>query len=133
MLSVGIKGESSYTVGIEDTSKEMHTGDLEVLSSSCMIRLMETTACNSIKSYLEKGTDTVSTSMSFKHLSYTPAGISVRCESELIKIEGKKITFIITVHDDFGIIGTCVHERSIVDKQYFTMKAMMKKASKLQD
>lgn len=127
MLNIGIKGEQLYTVQSKDTSKTMHTGELEVFSSPSMVILMESTACKSIEPYLEKGTTTVGKSLSVKHLCPTPVGTTVRCESELIKIEGKKLTFTITAHDNFGVIGTCIHERNVVDSQYLMMKAMVKK------
>ncbi len=127
MLSLGIKGEQLYTVKQKDTSKAMETGELDVFATSSMINLMELTVCKSIEEYLEKGITTVGTSLEVKNLCPMPVGTKVRCESELIKIDGKKLTFKVSVHDNFEVTGTCIHERSVVNSQYFMMKALVKK------
>ena len=66
--------------------------------------------------------------MSIQHFCPTPVGTVIKFESELVKIDGKNLTFEIKALDPFGVMGAGIHERTIVDKQYFTMKALVKKA-----
>ena len=131
MLNLGIKGELNYTVQDKDTSKAMETGGLEVFSTSAMISVMELTVCKSLEGYLDQGTATVGKSMNIQHFCPTPVGTSIKFESELVKVDGKNLTFKVRALDPFGVMGSGVHERAIVDKQYFTMKALVKKRSDL--
>ena len=116
-----------YTVQAKDTAKEMDIGNVEVFSTSAMIMLIESTACKSLEPYLSDGVTTISKSINVQHFCPTPIGTTVRCESELVKIEGKNLTFEVKVHDDYGIMGAGTHERTVVDTQYFMMKALVKK------
>ena len=53
------------------------------------------------------------------HSASTPIGMKVICESELIKAEGRKLVFKITVSDECGVIGESMHERFIVESGKF--------------
>lgn len=128
MLKLGIRGELTYTVQDKDTAKAMCTGGLDVFATSAMIALMESTACKSLANYLESGLSTVGKSMNIQHFCPTPVGTAVKFESELIKMDGKTLTFEVKALDPFGVMGAGIHERKIVDIQYFTMKALVKKA-----
>lgn len=129
MLKTGIKFEQCYTITDQDTLESLNAGGLAVFSSSAMIKLMEATVYKSLEKSLDKGTTVVGTSLDVKHFCPTTVGTMLRCESELIKISGKNLTFEVTVNDDFGVVGTGLLELLIVDKQYFMMKAMLKKAA----
>ena len=48
--------------------------------------------------------------------------MKVICESELIKAEGRKLVFKITVSDECGVIGESMHERFIVESGKFQKK-----------
>lgn len=128
LLSLGIKGELIYTIQDKDTSRTMKTGGLNIFSTSKMISLMEMTVCKSLEAHLKKGTSTVGKSMNIQHFCPTPVGTAVKFESELIKINGKNLTFKVEALDPFGVMGSGIHERTIVNSQYFTMKALVKKA-----
>ena len=125
---MGIKGELNYTVQEEDTAKAMGTGDLDIFSTSKMIAMLELTVCKSLEKHLNKEITTVGKSTSIQHFCPTPVGTVIKFESELVKIDGKNLTFEIKALDPFGVMGAGIHERTIVDKQSFTMKALVKKA-----
>lgn len=55
-----------------------------------------------------------------------PAGNDVTCESELIAIDGRKLTFRVEAKDERGTIGKGVHERFIVNDEKFQAKANQK-------
>ena len=48
--------------------------------------------------------------------------MKVYCESELTAVEGRKLVFKITAMDECGEIGSCEHERFIVDDVKFQNK-----------
>lgn len=128
MLNLGIKGELDYTVQDKDTAKTMKICGLEIFSTSSMIYIMEMTVCKSLEEHLSKGTTTVGKSMNIQHFCPTPVGTAIKFESKLVKIDGKNLTFEVRALDPFGVMGSGIHERTIVDKQYFMMKALVKKA-----
>ena len=80
-MKIGIKGTKVIQVTKEMTAKAMGSGELEVYATPAMISLMENTAYTSVADYLEEGEGTVGTLMNVKHLSATPVGMEVRCES----------------------------------------------------
>lgn len=127
MLNLGIKGELTYTIQDKDTSKFMKTGGLDVFSTSSMILLMEMTVCKSLEPYLSKELTTVGRSMNIQHFCPTPVGTVVKFESELVKIDGKILVFEVKALDPYGVMGSGIHERKVVNSQYLTMKAFVKK------
>ncbi len=49
------------------------------------------------------------------------------CESELTAVEGRKLVFKVSLHDEKGPVGGGVHERFIVNDAKFAAKAQAKK------
>ena len=92
-----------------------------------MIALMERTCRISVKSYLEEGQETVGTLVNVTHDSATPIGMKVRCDSELIGIDRRKLTFKVNVFDEKGQVGKGIHERFIIDVNKFQAKTESKK------
>ena len=92
-----------------------------------MISLMEKSAFESVQSLLEEGSGTVGTLMNIQHISATPVGMKVTAESELIAIDGRKLTFKVTAFDEVGKIGEGTHERFIINNEKFQAKTNSKK------
>lgn len=84
----------------------------------------EMTAGASIEPYLDQGFGTVGTQMNVKHQAATPIGRKIRCESELIQADGRRLVFTIKAFDEAGQIGEGEHERFIVQKDKFQEKAL---------
>ena len=88
MLQAGIKGKKEITVTLDKTAKAMGSGTMDVFATPAMIALMEITAFESVSSELEEGSGTVGTALDIKHVSATPVGMKVTCESELVRVDG---------------------------------------------
>ena len=93
MLQTGIKGKKEITVTLDKTAKAMGSGTMDVFATPAMIALMENTAFESVASELDEGSGTVGTALDIKHVSATPVGMKVTCESELVKVDGRALTF----------------------------------------
>ena len=130
MLKQGLLGKEQTIVSHSNSALSMGSGTLEVFSTPSMIALMECAAANSVKAHLEPGKTTVGVSIDAKHVSATPLGMMVHCESELLEVDGKRLVFKITAFDKCGIIGTATHERMIIDAKRFMEKAASKKEIK---
>ncbi len=123
MLHTGIKGKQSITVDQSNSAKTMGSGTLDVFATPAMIALMEKTAWMSVAPHLEEGQGTVGTRLDIRHDAPTPLGMTVTCESELIKIEGRRLIFEVSASDGKDIIGRGRHERFIVPDEKFQKKA----------
>lgn len=127
MLNTGIKGSASEIVINEKTAVAVGSGGLSVYATPAMISLMEKSAYESVQSLLEEGSGTVGTLMNIQHISATPVGMKVTAESELIAIDGRKLTFKVTAFDEVGKIGEGTHERFIINNEKFQAKTNSKK------
>lgn len=125
-MKTGIKGSKSVTVDKSNTAAAVGSGTLDVFATPSMIALMEATASESVQELIEDGLTTVGTSVDIKHLSATPVGCTVRCESTLVEIDRKRLVFELNVYDEFGIVGSGRHERFIVQSNKFMEKANQK-------
>ncbi len=123
MLETGIKGEQSVEVVYENTAAAVGSGLLQVFGTPSLVALMENTALESIAPYLEEGWGSVGTEISIKHLAATPIGMTVRCESELTEVDGRRLVFLVKAYDDAGLIGEGTHERFTVQNEKFQAKA----------
>lgn len=122
-ITVGMKGSASTLVEREDTALEIGSGELRVYATPCLAALMEGAACEAIAGALKESETTVGTLLNLQHTSATPVGLEVRADAEVTEVAGKKITFLIKAFDEAGEIGTCIHERVIVNSQKFLEKA----------
>ena len=123
MLSVGIKGNLERTVTEELTAEAMGSGQLPVFATPAVVALAEETAWRSVAGELEEGLGTVGTLMELVHIAATPLGMKVRCETELVEIDRRKLVFAVKVYDEKEKIADGRHERFIVDSAKFLSKA----------
>lgn len=128
MLTIGIRGEQSQLVTPENTAKTMGSGTLDVFATPALVALAEKTCWMSVAPELEEGCGTVGTRLELDHSAPTPVGMTVTCESELTAVEGRKLVFRVTLHDEKGPVGGGVHERFIINDVKFAAKAEAKKA-----
>ncbi|MCI7107760.1 MAG: thioesterase family protein [Lachnospiraceae bacterium] len=123
MIQTGIKGEKELVVTKANTAKAMGSGTLDVFATPAMIAMMENTAYESVAAELEEGSGTVGTALNVKHVAATPVGMKVVCETELVKVDGRALTFSVKAYDETGLIGEGEHERFIVYNEKFQAKA----------
>ena len=102
-LETGIRGEQSVLVTAANTAKTMGTDALG------------------------EGNGSVGTKLELEHTAPTPVGMTVTCESELVAVEGRKLTFKVALHDEKGPVGGGTHERFVVNDAKFAAKAEAKK------
>ncbi len=122
-MEKGIKNIIEIKVNQSNTAVSMNSGTLSVFATPAMVALIEETAWRSIMPYLDEGLSTVGTRLDIEHVSPTPVGMNVKCETELIEIDGRRLKFKTNVYDETGLIGTGTHERFIVNTVKFQTKA----------
>ena len=119
MINTGIKGSRSVEVTESNTAMALGSGNLPVFATPAMIALIEQTASESVGPFLEEGTSTVGTHLDIAHTSATPVGMTATCETELVKVDRRRLVFSVTVRDAKGEIGSGTHERFVVDIEKF--------------
>ena len=123
MVTIGIKGTNEWLVTKPLTAQHIGSGTVPVLATPMMIALMERTCRESVKPFLEEGQETVGTAVNVRHLAATPLGMTVRCETELVEVDRRRLVFRVEVHDAKGLVGEGTHERFIIDELKFQAKA----------
>lgn len=87
---------------------------------------MEETCMKSVQAELDEGYGTVGTGLTIHHVSATPVGMTVRCASKLVEVDGRKLVFDVQAFDEAGLIGQGTHERFIIESEKFFAKAKKK-------
>ncbi len=126
MLKAGLVHSVDITVTDELTAAAVGSGGLKVFSTPSMIALMERCSRDAIQPHLQEGQGSVGTLVNVRHLAATPVGLDVRCECELMELEGKRLLFHVRAFDKKGLIGEGQHERYLIDNERFMARAMEK-------
>lgn len=127
MLSVGIKGNLERTVTEDLTAEALGSGLLPVFATPAAVALAEETAWKSVAGELEEGQGTVGTLMELAHIAATPLGMKVRCETELVEVDRRKLVFTVKIYDEKEKVADGRHERFIIDNAKFLCKAESKR------
>ena len=106
----------------EMSASHIGSGTVLVLATPMMILLMERTCRLSVKPYLEEGEETVGTHVDVYHRAAVPVGRTVRCESEVIEIDRRRIVFKVAVYDGETLVGDGTHERFVINVRKFREK-----------
>ncbi|MCC8014395.1 MAG: thioesterase family protein [Eubacterium sp.] len=123
MLEAGIKGREEVKETKENTARALGSGELDVFATPAMIALMEKTAWKSVAAEVGEGNGTVGTLLNISHLSASPLGASIVCESELTEVKGRELVFKVKAFDEKGLIGEGEHRRFVVNNEKFQTKA----------
>src|SRR5258708_38275082 len=86
----------------------------QVLATPVMILIMENAALAAIRPYLDEDESAVGTAINVRHLAATPVGHDVRAEAEVVKVEGNRIEFKVSAHDEPEEIGRGTHQRMVI-------------------
>ena len=122
-LEPGLAAEIVLAVSEADTALALGSGDVEVLGTPRVIALCEEASIRAIESRLEPGSTSVGSRVQLDHLHPTAVGRKVRAESRLERVEGRRLTFSVAVHDDRGLVAAGKLTRVIVETDRFLDKA----------
>ena len=127
-LKPGLEGTAEIVVGTRDTAPHVGSGKIGVLATPIMVNLMEAAALHAVERLMPPGHQTVGTHLDVKHFAATPVGLRVRARAELIRIDGRTLTFSIVAEDDRERIGEGTHERLIINVERFDQRMQKKLA-----
>ena len=126
MIAKGIKGRLEQTVTPEMSAARVGSGLVDVFATPMMVALIEQTCYESVLPHLDEGQGTEGTLVNVSHLSATPIGMRVWCESELTEVDRRRLVFSVKAYDEAGLIGEGTHERFIIDTAKFMEKLKSK-------
>ena len=126
LLSPGLLGQKEMVVEEQHLASVMGNVGVEVLSTHCVVLLMELASRNAVESLLEKGQMVVGTWIGIRHLAAVPKGFKVRAESRLREIQGRKLTFDVAAYDPYEKIAEGRNELLIVSADRFLERVKRK-------
>jgi predicted thioesterase len=127
-LRIGMKGTADLLVGEEHTAPRVGSGRVHVLATPVMINIIEAAALAAVEHLLPEGYQSLGTRLDIRHFAATPVGMRVRAEVEVVKVEGRAITFRVSVNDEKEPIGDGTHERMAVNVARFDVRVQEKVA-----
>ena len=122
-LSPGLHASVKLVVSDLDTAIAMHSGEVPVLATPRLIALCEEAAHSAVAGDIPAGQTTVGMRVQVDHLHPTNIGSAVAAEATLDKVEGRRLTFTVTVSDHGGLVAAGKVTRVIVDTEQFLDKA----------
>jgi fluoroacetyl-CoA thioesterase len=125
-LKPGLTGTAEIVVGTRDTAPHVGSGKIGVLATPIMVNLMEAAALQAVERFMPPGHQTVGTHLDVKHFAATPVGMRVVARAELVKVDGRTLTFQIRAEDEREAIGEGMHERLIINVERFDARMQRK-------
>lgn len=121
-IQVGLRGEAVVMVTEANIAKTMKSGALPVFATPAMCALMEEAAVAALTNYLADGEGTVGISLNITHDKPSPVGATIRAEAEITAVEGRKISYRVSVYEGEACIGQGTHERFVINNEKFMGK-----------
>jgi predicted thioesterase len=118
----GLAGTAKLTVGPADTAIALHSGEVAVLGTPRVVALAEEATVAALDGLLDPGQTSVGMRVQLDHLSPSSIGSHVVAEAVLEQVEGRRLTFKVSVDDERGLIAAGKVTRVIVDVERFMDK-----------
>jgi predicted thioesterase len=104
------------------TAFHIGSGSLRVLATPAMIGFMERVSHKLIARYLPEGYSSVGVVVDVRHLAATPMGASVRIISQVLEVDGRRVTLSVEAWDNYEKVGEGRHQRVIIDLERFLQR-----------
>ena len=106
-----------------DTAVALRSGEVAVLGTPRVVALAEEAAMAAVAGSLAAGQTTVGMRVQLDHLHPSMVGATVTAAATLEKVEGRRLTFTVSITDHCGLIAAGKVTRVIVDTEKFLDKA----------
>jgi fluoroacetyl-CoA thioesterase len=122
-LESGLTATAELTVSDDDTALALGTGEVPVLATPRVVRLAEQATVLAVRGRVAEGMTTVGYRVQLDHLAPTAVGGRVQAEALLEAIEGRRLTFRVSVTDSHGLVAAGRITRVVVERTRFLEKA----------
>src|SRR5437879_6394211 len=122
-LRTGLAATTTLVVTDADTAPALGSGDVAVFGTPRLIALCEEATCLAVRNELPEGDTTVGMRVQLDHLAPTKVGATAVADVVLEKIDGRRLTFTVSVRDERGLVAAGRITRVIVNAERFLKKA----------
>ncbi|MBM3675691.1 MAG: thioesterase [Actinobacteria bacterium] len=122
-LAPGLVGTVTATVASEDTAEVLGSGDVPVLATPRVALFAEQATVAAIEGHIPEGSTTVGYRVQLDHLAPVPIGDEVTTEAVLETVEGRRLTFRVSVKCRDGLVAAGRVTRVVVERARFLEKA----------
>lgn len=119
----GLTATIHHTVDDADTAISLGSGSVPVLGTPKVLALVEAATVAAVAGHLGEGETSVGSSVQLDHLAPTTPGMTVAIEATLLKVEGRRLVFVVRVNDARGLVAAGKITRAVVDHDRFVAKA----------
>ncbi|MBM3670773.1 MAG: thioesterase [Actinobacteria bacterium] len=122
-VRVGLSAVAHMEVTESDTATALGTGDVPVLATPRVVNLAEEATVQAVANDLDDDSATVGYRVQLDHLAPTAVGGQVHAEAILESVEGRRLTFRVSVSDGRGLVAAGRITRVVVERDRFLDKA----------
>jgi fluoroacetyl-CoA thioesterase len=127
-ITPGLTGTAELVVAAEHTAPFVGSGRIAVLATPVMINLIEAAALAAVEHLLPAGHQSLGIHLDVSHTAATPVGLRVTASAEVLRLEGRTVTFRVEARDPFEAIGGGTHQRVVVSVERFDARVQRKLA-----
>ena len=121
-LVPGLCAEVELLVDDQDTAIALGSGSVPVLATPRVVALCEEATVKALQNQLGPRETSVGMKVQLDHLAPTGVGHRVVAEATVEKVNGRRITFTVSVDDERGLIAVGRVTRVVVDYDRFLDK-----------
>jgi fluoroacetyl-CoA thioesterase len=125
-ISAGLRGTAELVVAPEHTAPFVGSGRIAVLATPVMINVIEAAALAAVEHLLPDGHQSLGIHLDVSHVAATPVGLRVTASAEVVRVEGRTITFQVDARDEIEPIGGGTHQRVVVSVARFDERVQRK-------
>jgi len=125
-VTPGLTGAAEIVVGPEHTAPFVGSGRIAVLATPVMINVIEAAALAAVEHLLPGGHQSLGIRLDVSHTAATPVGLRVTATAEVVRVEGRTITFRVEARDELEPIGGGTHQRVVVSVARFDERVQHK-------
>ena len=125
-ITAGLVGTEQLLVGPEHTAPFVGSGRIAVLATPVMINVIEAAALNAVEHLLPTGHQSLGIHLDISHVAATPIGLRVTATAQVLRVEGRTITFRVEAQDEIEAIGGGTHQRVVVAVARFDERVQRK-------
>ena len=125
-ITAGLRGTAELVVAPEHTAPFVGSGRIAVLATPVMINQIEAAALAAVEHLLPEGHQSLGIHLDVSHVAATPVGLRVTTTAEVVRVEGRTITFRVEARDEVEPIGGGTHQRMVVSVARFDERVQRK-------
>jgi len=118
-IDPGPTGTAELTVTTADTAEALGSGDVPVLGTPRVLALAEAATVAALDGRLEAGHTSVGAEVHLKHTAPTPVGAQVVATARLVRAEGRRLVFEVSVTQEGRQVAVGTVERVVVPRERF--------------